>query len=67
MAHCRKEAMQVDIDRSKELVKEAKGVFLTPKSVEVLAQLIQLRKDIDLAIVEARQSAEKILAALQNV
>lgn len=58
--------MQVDIDSSKQLVKDAKEVFLTPKSEDILSQLLKLRKDIDVAITEAKTSAEKILKALQE-
>ena len=58
--------MQVDIDSSKQLVKDAKEVFLTPKAEDILSQLLKLRKDIDVAITEARTSAEKILKALQE-
>ena len=58
--------MQIDIDRSKQLVSEAKEVFLTPKAEDILTQLLKLKKDIDIAIGEAKSSAEKILAALNQ-
>ena len=47
-------------------MKDAKEVFLTPKSEDILSQLLKLRKDIDVAITEAKTSAEKILKALQE-
>lgn len=56
----------LDLQASKELVQKAEAEFLTPNSVQVLSELLELRARIDEAIVTARQSAEKILKTLNE-
>jgi hypothetical protein len=57
--------MQVDIDALKEKISEADKLFLTPKAEATLTELLELRAELDRAIKQAKESAEKILSALK--
>ena len=56
----------LDLEASKNLVAKAETEFLTPNSVQVLNELLDLKGRIDEAIVTARKSAETILKTLSE-
>lgn len=58
--------MQVDIDKTNQVVDGANKVFLTPQAEQTLIELLALREKIDAAIVQAEVSAEKILETLKT-